>query len=192
MGDSMKKELGKINCLYPMPTVLVGANVKDKPNFITMAHVGIMSPNTISLGMNKIHYTNNGIKENNSFSVNIPTIENVKKTDYCGLVSGKCEDKAKIFKIFYGKLKNAPMIEDCPINMECNLIKTVDFPHHDIFIGEIVETYSDDSIISNEKVDIKKLDPILFVMNDRGYYKIGDRIAQAWEVGKELKADSKM
>ena len=62
----------------------------------------------------------------------------VKETDYCGLVSGKNVDKGEFFEVFYGELKTAPMIAECPINMECRLIQTVDFPRHDIFVGEIV------------------------------------------------------
>ena len=102
----MKVELGVNSCLYPMPTTLVGANVNGKPNYITIAHVGIMALGAyISLSMNKQHYTNAGIKENGTFSVNIPSVELVKKTDYCGLVSGKDVDKAELFQSFYGKLE---------------------------------------------------------------------------------------
>ena len=85
-----------------MPTTLVGANVNGKPNFITIAHVGIMDLGSISVGMAKVHYTNVGIKENGTFSVNIPSIELVKETDYCGIISGKNADKAGLFEIFFG------------------------------------------------------------------------------------------
>ncbi|MGE5533249.1 MAG: flavin reductase family protein, partial [Bacillota bacterium] len=139
----MKKELGAKNCLYPMPTVLVGAIVNGKPNFITIAHVGIMDLESVSLGMNKRHYTNHGIKAAKTFSINIPSKTMVKETDYCGLVSGKEQSKSDIFKTFYGTLKTATMIEQCSVNMECELIKTVDFPNHDIFIGKITNTYCD-------------------------------------------------
>ena len=184
----MKAKLGAKNCLYPMPTTLVGANVNGKPNYITIAHVGIMDPGSISLGMNKAHYTNGGIKENGTFSVNIPSVGMVKETDYCGLVSGKRVDKAELFEDFYGKLGTAPMIRECPINMECRLIQTVDFPRHDIFVGEIVETYCDEQCLTDGVVDLSKVRPILFAMNDRGYWKLGERFAQAWSVGKELKS----
>ena len=60
----MKIDIGPKNCLYPLPTTLIGALVHGKPNFITIAHVGIMDLGSISLGMNKNHYTNTGIKEN--------------------------------------------------------------------------------------------------------------------------------
>ena len=103
----MKTELGAVNCLYPLPTTLVGAHVKGKPNFITIAHVGIMDLGSLSLGMNKVHYTNDGIKENGAFSVNIPSMAMVKETDYCGIVSGKKRDKSVLFDVFYGELQTA-------------------------------------------------------------------------------------
>jgi len=187
----MKTEIGCKNCLYPLPTTLVGANVKGKPNFITIAHVGIVNPQAITLGVNKIHYTNAGIKENGTFSVNIPSENLVKETDYCGLVSGKTIDKSKLFKVFYGKLETAPMIEECPVTMECKLIKTVDFPNHDLFIGEVVATYCDESVVKDGEVDMDKVQPILFIMHDHGYYKLGTQFAKAWSVGKELKEDEK-
>ena len=178
----MKLKLGVKNCLYPMPTTLVGALVNGKPNYLAIAHVGIMDLTSVSLGMDKSHYSNQGIKENKTFSVNIPSTKMVKETDYCGLVSGKNDDKAHLFKTFYGTLETAPMIEECAINMECQLVKTVDFPNHDIFIGQIIETYCDESVLTNGNVDFDKLQPILFVMNEGSYRKIG----KAWDIGKNL------
>ncbi len=182
----MKVKLGERNCLYPMPTTLVGAMVNGKPNYATIAHVGIMDMTSVSLGMNKRHYTNQGIKENQTFSINIPSAKMVKETDYCGLVSGKNQDKNALFKTFYGTLETAPMIEQCIINMECQLIQTVDFPNHDIFIGRIVETYCDENVQKDGVVDFGKVQPILFVMNDKSYWKIGPRVGQAWDIGKPL------
>jgi len=109
-------------------------------------------------------------------------------TDYCGLVSGKKVDKSKLFDVFYGKLKTAPMIRECPINMECRLIQTVDFPKHDVFIGEIVETYVDEEYLTDGIVDFAKVQPILFVMNDTSYWKLGQRLANAWDIGKSFKS----
>jgi flavin reductase (DIM6/NTAB) family NADH-FMN oxidoreductase RutF len=183
----MKIELGAKNCLYPLPTTLIGALVDGKPNYTTIAHVGIVDPGSVSLGMNKSHYINAGIKTNKTFSVNIPSTKLVKETDYCGLVSGKANDKADLFKTFYGKLKTAPMIDQCSINMECELIKTVDFPNHDIFIGKIIATHCDETVLTEGVVDFEKVQPILFVMNDASYWSLGKKFAKAWSIGKELK-----
>ncbi len=183
----MKINLGAKNCLYPLPTVLVGATVEGKPNYLTIAHVGIMDLGTVSLGINKKHYTNSGIKENGTFSINYPTADMVAVTDYCGLVSGKDTDKGILFENFYGKLKTAPMIAKCPLNMECRLVQTVDFPRHDVFVGEVVETYCDEQYMTDGVVDFAKIQPILFVMNDMSYWKLGEQFAKAWDIGKQFK-----
>lgn len=183
----MKKKMGVKNCLYPMPTVLVGANIDGKANYLTIAHVGIMDLTSISLGIHKSHFTNRGIKENRTFSINIPSIAQVKETDYCGIVSGKNYDKSELFANFYGVLETAPMIQSFPVNMECRLLQIVDFPQHEIFIGQIVETYCDESCLNGNKLDIAALRPFLFSMDDRGYWSVGERIGTAWEIGKTLK-----
>jgi flavin reductase (DIM6/NTAB) family NADH-FMN oxidoreductase RutF len=182
----MIKELGAVNCLYPMPVTLVGATVEGRANFITMAHVGIMDLGAISMGMAKFHHTNVGIRETGTFSVCIPTADMVRVTDYCGMVSGRKVDKSKLFDVFYGRLKTAPMIRECPVNMECRLIRTVDFPKHDIFIGEIVETYCKEDCLTGGVPDFSKVRPILFVMNDRSYWELGRRLAKAWDIGKSF------
>lgn len=187
----MKQKIGPVLSLYPSLTVLAGAIVNKKPNFITIAHVGIMTMNHISLGINKVHYTNAGIKENKTFSVNIPSESLVKETDYCGIVTGKKTDKSVLFDIFYGKLETAPMIKECPINMECRIERIVDFPSHDVFVGEVVETYVDESALLDEKVDISKIHPLLFDMSSKKYWTMGDAIAKCWSVGKELKKNKK-
>jgi len=186
----MKTKLGGINGLYPTPTTIVGAWVGDKPNFITIAHIGIMNyakPHLISVSLGKVHYTNQGIKENKVFSVNIPSENLVAETDYVGIVSGKKTDKSGIFKIFYGKLEKAPMIEECPINMECTLRDVYDTPSHDVFIGEIAETYVDESALTDGKVDLSKVKPLLFDMSSMKYWSLGGPLAGCWNIGNEIK-----
>jgi flavin reductase (DIM6/NTAB) family NADH-FMN oxidoreductase RutF len=66
------------------------------------------------------------------------------------------------------------------------LRKTVDFPNHDVLIVKIVDTFCDETILTDGEVDIEKVQPILFVMNDRSYYGLGKKLAKAWNIGKEL------
>ncbi len=186
----MKKKLNAINVLYPTPTVLVGAVVDGKPNFITIAHIGIVNharPYLISISSAKAHYTNAGIKTHKAFSVNIPSEDLVVETDYAGMVSGKKTDKSELFEIFHGELENAPMIKACPINMECRLYDIYDTPTHDLFIGEIVETHADESVLTEGKVDLAKLKPLLFDMSSIKYWSVGNTVANCWKVGKRLK-----
>ena len=183
----MKEKLGAVNALYPTPTTLVGAMVNGKANFITVAHIGIMTHTHISLGLGKIHYTNAGIKENKTFSVCLPSQNLVVETDYCGIMTGKKTDKAQLFDIFYGELQTAPMIGQCPVCMECRLDRIIDFPTHEIFIGEIVETYADQAVLVGKDVDISKVQPLLFDMASKKYWALGGEIAGCWNVGKQLK-----
>jgi flavin reductase (DIM6/NTAB) family NADH-FMN oxidoreductase RutF len=188
----MKIKLGGMNVLYPTPTVLVGAIVNGKPNFLTIAHIGIVNhakPFLISMSLGKVHYTNAGIKENEAFSVNLPSENLVVKTDYVGMVSGKKTDKTGVFEIFYGELAKAPMIEDCSLNMECKLYDVYDTPTHDLFIGEIVETYAEESILTDGKVDIAKVKPLLFDMSSIKYWSLGEPLASCWNVGKQMKKE---
>ena len=186
------EKLGIVNALYPSLTTIIGATVDGKPNFITIAHVGIMNhgtPQYVSFGMAKVHYTNQGIHENRTFSVNIPSRDLVKETDYVGIVSGKKTDKSGLFDVFYGESKTAPMISSCPVVMECGLERVVDFPTHDVFVGEILETYADKSVLTDGKIDISKVKPLLFDMSSIKYWSLGEEIAKCWNIGKQLKEE---
>lgn len=184
-----KIKLGADVFLYPMPVALVGANVGGRPNFLTVAFCGIMNPHppVIYVALNKAHHTNAGIKENRTFSVNIPSAEMVRVTDYCGLSSGRDTDKSRLFEVFYGELGNAPMISECPLNMECLLIQTLDFRMDEAFIGEIVQSYSEESYLTNGLPDVKKMDPMAFSLHDNNYWKICERLGKAWSIGKDFK-----
>lgn len=175
--------------LYPMPVTIVGANIKDKPNFMTIAWVGIVEydPPMISISASQSHYTNQGIIENETFSVNIPSEEMLVVADYIGIKSGKEIDKSGIFEVFYGSLSTAPMIKKTPINLECKLFKRLDTERgHDIFIGEIVNAYCEEQFLTNGLPDISKFHPVVFTMNDNNYWSIGKHLGRAWSVGKKL------
>ncbi len=92
-----------------------------------------------------------------------------------------------MFEVFHGQVANAPMIKECPINMECRLYDIYDTPTHDLLIGEIVETYADESVLTEGKVDLAKLKPLLFDMSSVKYWSVGEAIAGCWNIGKKLK-----
>ena len=143
----------------------------------------------ISISLNKSHYTCAGIKQNKSFSINIPSLDMLEVTDYCGIVSGKEVDKSKLFNTFYGNLKDAPMIQQCPINMECKVIQELDLGGSNIIIiGEVFQTYSEEKYLTNHIPDLKKINPILLSIYEFNYYSVGEKIGKAWDVGKTLKS----
>jgi flavin reductase (DIM6/NTAB) family NADH-FMN oxidoreductase RutF len=180
--------------LFPMPVALIGANVNGKPNFETLAYVGIVeaNPPMISIASWEAHYTNIGINENGTFSVNTPIEDLAELVDYCGIVSGKEEDKSEVFEVFYGDLKTAPMVKLSPLNLECEVVKSfkikdiVDIEKgHEIFIGKIVNAYADEGILTEGIPDISKLKTYTYSRNN--YWKVGDKLAPAFEIGKKHK-----
>jgi flavin reductase (DIM6/NTAB) family NADH-FMN oxidoreductase RutF len=188
-----KINLGSIIPAYPMPVSLVGTHVNGKPNFLAVAWFTMASykPPRISITLGKGHYSNPGIKENQTFSVCLPSEDMVEVTDYCGIVSGKKNDKSRIFDLFYGELKTAPMIKDCPLNMECKLVEIVESGLNEIFIGEIVGTYTEERFLTDGKMDFRKMKPLILSQPDTSYWSLGEPIAKAWSIGKTYKAKRK-
>ena len=182
-----KTKLGPSTFLYPKPTLLVGAMVNGKPNFMTASWSGIAchNPPVISVAIRPERYTYNGIIEHGTFSINVPSSDIVEKVDFCGIYSGRDTDKTKLFNVFYGKLKNVPLIEECPLNLECKVIHTVEIGTHTLFIGEIMETHANEDCLTNGKPDIKKIDPIIYATGTRQYYNIGNEIGKAYKIGSK-------
>lgn len=180
-----KITLGPMPYMSVMPTVLVGANVRGKPNYMTAAWatVACMAPPMVCVAINKTRYTAKGIDENKTFSLNVSSSEQVVETDHCGLVSGAREDKSGIFHSFYGKLETAPLAEECPVNIECKLFKSVDCGSHLLYIGEIVEIYSDKKYVTDGKPDIRKINPIIYAQST--YFDTGKEVGKAFSEGKK-------
>ena len=172
-----------------LPVCLVGADVEGKPNFQAIAWFNMVDydPYLIGLSSEKSHYTNKGIKENGTFSVNIPALNMASVTDYCGLHSGNEVDKSKIFDVFYGELHTAPMISEMPINVECKLTQTIKSHNADFFIGEIVGVYIENKYLVNNKPDMKSIDPLLYEDGLGNYWNLGKLLAKAFDIGKQFK-----
>ncbi|MBW1712448.1 MAG: flavin reductase family protein [Deltaproteobacteria bacterium] len=176
--------------LFPMPAALIGAQVEGKPNFMTAAHVGVVNhdPPTLSVGLRPARYTLLGVEANEAFSVCLPSTALLKETDYCGLVSGHKTDKSQVFKTFFGQLKTAPLIEECPVNLECKLIKTLEFKTHRICFGQVVGCHVQEGCLTDGKLDMGKIDPIVYSMSDATYWQVGQPVGKAFQEGKALKA----
>ena len=175
--------------MYPMPMTVVGAMVESKPNFLAVAWVCRVNfaPPLVGIALGKRHYTNKGIRKYKEFSLNIPGVDLIQPVDYVGLVSGEKTDKSKVFESFYGQLKYAPMIRQCPLTMECKVTNTVDLPADEFFIGEILGVYTEDQYLTDGKPDIQKMKPFMLTMPDNGYWSVGERVGKAWSIGKGLK-----
>ncbi len=179
-------------CL-PWTQTLLGSHVNGKVNFMALDWLTRVNyqPAMLGICVNKGHATNEAIRSNSEFSVNVPSSDMVAITDYCGVVSGKNTDKSGLFEVFYGELKKAPMISACPLSIECKLVQTVDLPTNTFFIAEIRNIYSEEQYLVDGKPDPKKMRPFLLTMPDNRFWALGEQVGNAWKDGVKFKETRK-
>lgn len=179
---------------FPLPVTLVSCiDKKGRPNIITITYItGVNEePPMIGIAVRPEKYSNRMIKDTGDFTVNIPTDELLAKIDYCGTYSGRSTDKFKGIGLTPQKPTKikSPIIEECPINLECKLMKIIKLPSHDFFIGEVVALHVDNKFLkkypdSDKIPDFSKLNFVLTTFLD--YRKIGKKIGIAFEESKQL------
>ena len=187
----MSEKIKVNNITYgPFATVIVGANVEDKPNYTTIGAYGVVCEKPILyVSLKNTHYSTKGVKETGFFSVNIPNINEVEKTDLCGIISGNENDKSKIFTSFYDDNGNAPMIKECSVNYLCKVIKEIPVEDFTMFLGELVSTYASDDCITDGKLDSEKVKPINMMYPS--YFGMGKKIGDIFQAGRELEKEYK-
>jgi flavin reductase (DIM6/NTAB) family NADH-FMN oxidoreductase RutF len=181
-----KMKYGTYPLVYPLPAVLLGTVIRGRANFSTLGNCGIISvePAVIYVSSDKANYTNEGIKQNRVFSVNIPSVDLAEKVDYCGLVSGRNEDKSEVFNVFYEENDMVPMIDECPINMACKLLQSFAVYDMEVFIGEITESLVSEECTTGGYANTKKINPLIYCM-DNMYWNIGSSIGKGFDIGKK-------
>lgn len=187
-----KTSLGPMTLLYPYPALLIGANVDGKPNFMTAAWSGIAdsTPPMLTVAIQTKQYTAIGIRQNFSLSVNIPSTSQVKETDFCGMVKGSEVDKVEAcgFNLFYGKLGTAPMIDQCPVNLECYVVNILELGSHFLFVARIEETYVSEECLTDGRPDVDKIKPFIYVGSPaRQYRAFGEVVGKAYSAGKVIR-----
>jgi flavin reductase (DIM6/NTAB) family NADH-FMN oxidoreductase RutF len=187
-----KTNIKVLPMLFPHSTVLVGADVDGQPDFVTVAWVTIAcgTPPHIAIALNHVRHSFKGIKQNKTFSVNIPNTAMVRETDYCGLATGAKTDKAGDcnFKVFYGEVANAPFIEQCPVNIGCIAEHIIKLGSHYLIAGPVKEILVSDDCLTEGKPDATKIKPFVVVTTPALTYRdIGQSLGPAFRIGKEIK-----
>lgn len=178
----------------PMPVVIVGTVTDGRPNFMTVAWAVKLesAPPLVGLAIGRRQHTAKGIQQTGEFSVNFPSREQAVLADYCGLYSGRHEDKAARIEIFRGELASAPMVGQCPLTMECGLQQTVELRGSFFFIGEVAGVFADEAVLSDGRVDTWKLQPLVLTRPDNMYWALGEAVGPAWEIGKALHGEDRL
>lgn len=170
----MKKELKNDLLLYPCPVLLVTAKYKNTENVFTVSWAGIACshPEYITISIKPSRFSYSIIQQSGCFTVNIVNEKLLPIADYCGTFSGKNHDKfteCKLTKV-PGHTIDVPLIEECPINIECQVEQIIKLGSHDLFIGKVLCKLIDSNI------DIRNMHTMLTPLTyfRPNYYALND------------------
>ena len=184
----MRKNFGVKTWAYPMPVFIVAAYDRDgRPCCMNAAWGGIYDTNQVMVCLADDHKTTKNILESKAFTISIADVKHVTSADYVGLVSGNKEpDKMKKagFSAVKSEFVNAPIINELPLTIECELLK---FNEDGICIGNIKNISADVSVLGEEgEIDVSKLEAITYDPVHHTYIKLGEKVGNAFSDGKKL------
>lgn len=173
-----------------MPVFIVAAyDEAGTPNAMNAAWGGIYTDDMVGICLADNHKTTQNILSTKAFTVSMATADHVAACDYLGLVSGNKEtDKMNKsgFHIVKSEFVNAPVIEELPMTLECELVSYDPESCH--MVGRIVNISADESILNEEgQIDLMRLQPITYDPIRHKYHVIGAEVGNAFSDGKKLK-----
>lgn len=168
------------NMLYPVPAVLVSCRDKEgNDNVLTIAWAGTIcsDPAMVSISVRKERHSYSMIKESGAFVINLTTKDLAKATDYCGVRSGKDEDKFATAHLTKGEAEkiNAPIVMESPVNIECKVTQVIELGSHDMFLAEVVNVQVSDEFM-DEKGAFHINDADLLAYSHGQYYTLGEHL----------------
>lgn len=186
-----KKSIGTQGSVWPMPVLIVAAyDEEGKPNLMNAAWGQMCGMDKIALFISEGHKTTQNILKTKAFTVAISDRAHMVEADYVGIASGnEVEDKFARTGLHQTRSEkvNAPLIEEFPLTMECELAEVVNTENMYCIVGKIVDTQVEESAVGEDgKVDPAKLDAIAFDEYQSGYYAMGERVGTAWDAGVPL------
>lgn len=187
----MKRNLGIVPAVYPMPVLMVAtydeAGVVD---VMAAAWAMICEPDQIALFLDRSRKTTSNILKNRAFTVSIADRAHMEAADFFGLASGnRLEDKfARTgFTAVRSTCVNAPIIDEFPVVIECELAEVVDTEHIYCLIGKIKNTQAEERVLSeNGKIDPVKCGALIYDEFQHGYYVTGEKVGKAFWAGRGL------
>lgn len=190
-----KKELKLRAVVAPTQTVIVSAYDKNgKADACTLAFYMVSShiPPCVTIAINATQKrkTLQGILENKAFVVGFPSEEQVKEADYIGVESGYHADKLSDmgFTTERAKKVNAPLINELLLSLECELVHTVTIGSHMQLTGEVKNILAEECILDGRnKILLDRLKPIIYDEEEFVYLGLGEKVADAFKTGAEIK-----
>ena len=187
----MRKDIKTTEAIFPMPVLMVATYNEDGSVDVMNAAWGTMlSSNQVILNLTETHKTVKNIKQRNAFTVSIADSKHVVEADYFGIASGnntpnKFENSG--LSVTKSQKVDAPIINEFPICLECEFIEYQNDEYGAGVIGKVVNVTADESVMDGDKVDISKVNAIAFDPYTHGYYKVTERVGEAFKDGMQIK-----
>ena len=188
----MKKSVGTRENLYPCPVWVVGTYDREgRPNLMTVAWGGIVCsrPASVCISIREATHTYEGVVARRAFTVNVPRADQTREADFAGIASGKDVDKFAAAQLTPVRAEHvdAPLVDEFPLSIECELAHTVPIGLHTLFVGEIRDVKADESILDEkDRPLIAKVNPPIWAPAELAYYSTGEFIGAGLDLGKDL------
>lgn len=187
----MRQKIENTEAIFPMPVLMVATYNDDETVDVMNAAWGTMlSRDHIILNLTRTHKTVKNIEKRKALTVSIADAEHVVEADYFGIVSANdTPDKFEKSGLTAEKSENidAPIINEFPITFECEFIEYQDGEYGCGVIAKVVNAVADEKVIRDGKVDISLVNAIAFDPYTHGYYKVQERVGEAFKDGNKLK-----
>ena len=188
----MRVKLDQTEGIFPMPVLMVATYNEDGSVNVMNAAWGTMQERgTVALNLTESHKTVKNIKARKAFTVSIADAAHVAEADYFGVVSGNRETK-KFEKSGLTADKaetvDAPVIREFPLCLECEFLEYQSNEYGVGVIGKVVSITADESVMVDGKIDMALVNAIAFDPYTHGYYKVTERVGEAFQDGMRLKS----
>ncbi len=187
----MRKNIKTTEAIFPMPVLMIATYNEDGTIDVMNAAWGTMlERDHVILNLSEHHKTVKNIKDRRAFTVSIADANHVKEADYFGVVSANnTPNKFESSGLTAEKSSyvDAPIINEFPICIECEFIEYQDDEYGCGVIGKVVNVSADERVINGDNVDITLVNAIAFDPYTHGYYKVTERVGNAFKDGLELK-----
>ena len=190
-----KKTLKGGALVCPLPPTMVSCGDMENSNIITIGWTGILNtiPPKTYISVRPTRHSYNIIKEKGEFVINLTPSNLVKEADYCGIYTGKKVDKfakCKLTKV-KGTQVDAPMIDECPVSIECKVTDIVPLGSHDMFMADIVAVNVDENLFDKDgKMRLDKANLVAYAHGE--YFELGKRIGKfGFSTNKKKKNNKK-
>ncbi len=187
----MRKKIQTTEAIFPMPVLMVATYNEDGSTNVMNAAWGMMlERDMVVLNLTETHKTVQNIKRRKAFTVSIADAEHVVEADYFGVVSGNnTPKKFENSGLTSTKSENvdAPIVNEFPICLECEFMEYQDNEYGCGVVGKVVNVTADEKVMKEDKVDVSLVNAIAFDPYTHGYYKVTERVGNAFKDGLQLK-----